>query len=85
MSEGQRMSVQYRCHFTEVSAAESSVGVTQAFQSLIRELLPTLVVKNLATVRRKTSSVITVSKMIGRVFRKNEKNNRNGKKKSLSI
>jgi Ras-related and estrogen-regulated growth inhibitor-like protein len=79
------MTSQYQCQFYEVSAAESSVGVSLAFQSLIREARPLLSMRSLPAVRRKTSSGITVSKMIGMVFGKTGKNSRNGKKKSLSI
>lgn len=84
-NDGQEMCVQYQCQFYEVSAAESSVGVCLAFQSLIGEARPLLSTRSLPAVRRKTSSGITVSKMIGMVFGKTGKNSRNGKKKSLSI
>ncbi|CAG2114517.1 unnamed protein product [Medioppia subpectinata] len=85
VNDGQEMCLQYQCQFYEISAAESSVGVCLAFQSLIRQVCPLLSMRGMPAIRRKTSSGITVSKMIGLVFGKNGKNGRNGKKKSLSI
>ncbi|RWS12437.1 ras-related and estrogen-regulated growth inhibitor-like protein [Dinothrombium tinctorium] len=85
VDEGQELSLRWQCQFYEVSAAESYVGVSLAFQSLIREARPLHALKTLPTIRRKTSPAMTVSKMIGIVFGKNG-SKRNGKKRpSLSI
>ncbi|XP_054160179.1 ras-related and estrogen-regulated growth inhibitor-like [Oppia nitens] len=85
VTEGQEMCVQYQCQFFEVSAADSCIGVSLAFQSLIKQVYPLLAIRNMPANRRKSSAGIAVSKMIGMVFGKNGKNSRNGKKKSLSI
>ncbi|RWS23913.1 ras-related and estrogen-regulated growth inhibitor-like protein [Leptotrombidium deliense] len=85
VDDGQELSLKWQCQFYEVSAAESYIGVSLAFQSLIRESRPLHTMKTLPSVRRKTSPALTVSKMIGIVFGKNG-SKRNGKKRpSLSI
>jgi len=88
VDEGQETSLQWQCQFYEVSAAESFVGVSLAFQGLIRESRPLLAIKAVTPVRRKTSPAMAVSKMIGLVFGKSTtgKNQRPWKKRpSLSI
>ncbi|XP_074594628.1 ras-related and estrogen-regulated growth inhibitor-like protein [Brevipalpus obovatus] len=89
VDDGQEMSLLWQCQFYEVSAAESYIGVSLAFQSLIREArsaqLPS---KILAPMRRKTSPAV-IGKMFGMVFGKNgsksNSNRANKKRPSLSI
>uniref|UniRef100_T1KW93 Uncharacterized protein n=1 Tax=Tetranychus urticae TaxID=32264 RepID=T1KW93_TETUR len=80
------LSLLWQCQFYEVSAAESYIGVSLAFQSLIREAKPCALLKTLPPMRRKTSPAM-IGKMIGIVFGKTgSKSSRNGKKRpSLSI
>ncbi|XP_076348882.1 ras-related and estrogen-regulated growth inhibitor-like protein [Tachypleus tridentatus] len=85
VDDGHEMSLQFQCQFYEVSAAENYVGVSLAFQSLIREARAMQALKTLP-VRRKVGAAMTVSKMIGMVFGKSGKSLQNGKKRpSLSI
>lgn len=85
VDDGHEMSLQYQCQFYEVSAAENYIGVSLAFQSLIREARALQALRTLP-IRRKVGAAMTVSKMIGMVFGKNGKSGRNGKKRpSLSI
>lgn len=93
VEDGQETSLRWSCHFYEVSVAESSVGVTLAFQSLIREAKAVIASKTCPVVRRKTSPSLTMSKVIGLVFgsktspTQNETNRKRNPKKrpSLSI
>ncbi|CAN7995214.1 unnamed protein product, partial [Ixodes hexagonus] len=85
VDDGHEASLHFHCQFYEVSAAENYVGVSLAFQSLIRETRALQALRTLP-IRRKAGAAMTVSKMIGMVFGKSHKNNRNGKKRpSLSI
>ncbi|XP_053214216.1 ras-related and estrogen-regulated growth inhibitor-like protein [Panonychus citri] len=86
VDDGQELSLLWQCQFYEVSAAESYIGVSLAFQSLIREAKSSASLKNLPPMRRKTSPAM-IGKMIGIVFGKTgSKALRNGKKRpSLSI
>ncbi|XP_015791251.1 ras-related and estrogen-regulated growth inhibitor-like protein isoform X1 [Tetranychus urticae] len=86
VDDGQELSLLWQCQFYEVSAAESYIGVSLAFQSLIREAKPSALLKTLPPMRRKTSPAM-IGKMIGIVFGKTgSKSSRNGKKRpSLSI
>ncbi|CAL4085076.1 unnamed protein product [Meganyctiphanes norvegica] len=63
VEEGQALSLQHSCQFYEVSAAESHIGVTLAFQSLLRETRSLQTTRSLPRQRR--LSIIGVSKMIG--------------------
>ncbi|XP_042903538.1 ras-related and estrogen-regulated growth inhibitor-like protein [Parasteatoda tepidariorum] len=84
VDDGHEASLQYRCQFYEVSAAENFVGVSLAFQSLIREATAAQQLRTLP-VRRKTGPAL--SKMIGMVFGRGEKKSSSFRKKrpSLSI
>ncbi|KAL3216955.1 hypothetical protein MRX96_032692 [Rhipicephalus microplus] len=85
LDDGHEASLHFHCQFYEVSAAENYVGVSLAFQSLIRETRALQALRTLP-IRRKAGAAMTVSKMIGIVFGKSQKSNRNGKKRpSLSI
>ena len=68
VEDGQETSLRWSCQFYEVSVAESSIGVTLAFQSLIREAKVIIASKSAPVVRRKTSPALTMSKVIGMVF-----------------
>lgn len=85
VDDGHEASLHFHCQFYEVSAAENYVGVSLAFQSLIRETRALQALRTLP-IRRKAGAAMTVSKMIGMVFGKSHKSQRNGKKRpSLSI
>ncbi|XP_077529356.1 ras-related and estrogen-regulated growth inhibitor-like protein [Haemaphysalis longicornis] len=82
VDDGRQLSVSVQCQFYEVSAADSYAGVRIAFQSILREVLATKIIRSLTPVRRHLS-VITVSKMLGAVFGKNTK--RHKKRPSLTL
>lgn len=82
IDDGRQLSLKVHCQFHEVSAADSYVGVSIAFQSILREVLATKILRSLTPVRRRLS-VVTVSKMLGAVFGKNSK--RPKKRPSLSL
>ncbi|KAF8791940.1 ras-related and estrogen-regulated growth inhibitor-like protein [Argiope bruennichi] len=81
VDDGHETSLQFRCQFYEVSAAENYVGVSLAFQSLMREARAAQQLRTLP-VRRKTGPAL--SKMIGMVFGRGDKADRK-KRPSLSI
>ncbi|KAG0427481.1 hypothetical protein HPB47_025463 [Ixodes persulcatus] len=82
VDDGRELSLKLHCQFFEVSAADSYAGVSIAFQSILREVLATKILRSLTPVRRRLS-VVTVSKMLGAVFGKNAK--RHKKRPSLSL
>ncbi|KAK7060681.1 hypothetical protein SK128_027143 [Halocaridina rubra] len=63
VEDGQALSLQHGCQFYEVSAAESHVGVTLAFQALLRETRSLQLTRPLPRQRR--ISIVAVSRMIG--------------------
>ncbi|XP_076304461.1 ras-related and estrogen-regulated growth inhibitor-like protein isoform X1 [Tachypleus tridentatus] len=82
IDDGHEMSLHFQCQFYEVSAADTHVGVTLAFQSALRE---TLEFKSRRTLPiRQKLGAMTVSKMIGAVFGKAIKNDKK-KRPSLSL
>lgn len=82
VEDGQEISLQYQCQFNEVSAAESYISISLAFQNLIKQTQPIL--RSVPFARRKTSPSMAVSRMIGLVFGKGYRVT--GKKRpSLSI
>lgn len=85
VDDGHETSLQFSCQFYEVSAADNYIGVSLAFQSLFREARSLQLLRTLP-IRRKSGAAMTVSKMIGMVFGKNNGKPRGGKKRpSLSI
>lgn len=83
VDDGHETSLQYRCQFYEVSAAENYVGVSLAFQSLMREARAAQQLRTLP-VRKKAGPAL--SKMIGMVFGRGDKGSSDRKKRpSLSI
>ncbi|KAI1301227.1 Ras-related and estrogen-regulated growth inhibitor-like protein [Halotydeus destructor] len=85
VDDGQATSLQWSCLFYEVSAAESFIGVSLAFQSLVRDAMSVLSLKS-PQLRRKTSPAMAVSKMICLVFGKTAACKMQRKKRpSLSI
>uniref|UniRef100_G3MMK8 small monomeric GTPase n=1 Tax=Amblyomma maculatum TaxID=34609 RepID=G3MMK8_AMBMU len=82
VDDGRQLSLRVQCKFFEVSAADSYTGVSMAFQSILRQVLDTKILRSLTPVRRRLS-VVTVSKMLDAVFGKNEK--RRKKRPSLSL
>ncbi|XP_077529358.1 ras-related and estrogen-regulated growth inhibitor-like protein [Haemaphysalis longicornis] len=79
---GRQLSLSVQCQFYEVSAADSYAGVHMAFQSILREVLATKILRSLTSVRRRLT-VVTVSKMLGAAFGKNAKGHK--KRPSLSL
>ncbi|XP_069984391.1 ras-related and estrogen-regulated growth inhibitor [Penaeus vannamei] len=63
VEEGQALSLQHGCQFYEVSAAESHVGVTLAFQALLRETRSLQMTR--PTPRQRRLSIVAVSRIIG--------------------
>ncbi|XP_047480861.1 ras-related and estrogen-regulated growth inhibitor-like [Penaeus chinensis] len=63
VEDGQALSLQHGCQFYEVSAAESHVGVTLAFQALLRETRSLQIAR--PTPRQRRLSIVAVSRMIG--------------------
>ncbi|KAH6924425.1 hypothetical protein HPB50_017343 [Hyalomma asiaticum] len=82
VDDGRQLSLQIHCQFFEVSAADSYAGVSVAFQSILREVLATKILRSLTPVRRRLT-VVAVSKLVGAVFGKNGK--RHKKRPSLSL
>ncbi|KAG8181217.1 hypothetical protein JTE90_002899 [Oedothorax gibbosus] len=81
VDDGHETSLRFRCQFYEVSAAENYVGVSLAFQSLMREARAAQQLRTLP-VRRKTGPP-ALSKMIGMVFGRSSSYRK--KRPSLSI
>ncbi|KAH9380170.1 hypothetical protein HPB48_019538 [Haemaphysalis longicornis] len=82
VDDGRQLSLSVQCQFYEVSAADSYAQVSMAFQSILREVLATKILRSLTPVRRRLT-VVTVSRMLGAVFGKNAK--RHKKRPSLSL
>ncbi|XP_054724301.1 ras-related and estrogen-regulated growth inhibitor-like protein [Uloborus diversus] len=84
VDDGHEASLRHRCQFYEVSAAENYVGVSLAFQSLMREARAAQQLRTLPVSRRKAGPAL--SKMIGMVFGRGDKGASDRKKRpSLSI
>lgn len=81
VEDGQALSLKYSCQFYEVAAAESFTGVSLAFQTLLREARSVQLLRALP-IRRKLG-VNSVSKVLGNILGKNNKNRK--KRPSLSI
>lgn len=70
IKEGHELSLEYGCRFHEVSAADCYLSVNIAFTALLREL-NTLNSSKLSSLKRRKSSLYTVSKAIQSMFGKN--------------
>lgn len=82
VDDGQKMSLQFQCQFYEVSAADTHVGVTVAFQSVLREAFSQRSRQTLPI--KQKFGAMTMSKIIGTVFGKAVKNDKK-KRPSLSL
>jgi GTPase SAR1 family protein len=82
VGEGRRLAEEFACQFYELSTAESVMGVSMAFESLMREAqaLRTCHPKTFPR-RSQRTSLLSVSKMIGAMFGKATKK----KRPSLSL
>ncbi|XP_076338580.1 ras-related and estrogen-regulated growth inhibitor-like protein [Tachypleus tridentatus] len=68
LEDGNELASQYGCQFCEVSAADTFVDVSTAFENLIREARSLQLQRSLP--RQRKLSIITVSKMFGAMFGK---------------
>lgn len=73
VDDAQQVALEYGCHFYEVSAAESYVGVNLAFYTALREARAARqqkLQKHMRRLRPGNGSFIAVSKMLGHLFAK---------------
>lgn len=82
LAEGRKVAEHFGSQFYEISAAESFMGVSLAFESLLRETQALRICSPKTYPRRRRSSLISVTKMIGAMF---GKSSRNKKRPSLSL
>ncbi|XP_013774487.1 ras-related and estrogen-regulated growth inhibitor-like [Limulus polyphemus] len=82
--DGNELSTQYGCDFSEVSAAGNYAGVNEAFYSLIRQVRTSRHQRSLP--RQRKRSIMTVSKVLGAMFGKNShKDTRKNKQTPCSL
>ncbi|KAL4232578.1 hypothetical protein ACF0H5_007268 [Mactra antiquata] len=80
VTEGHEVALEYGCQFYEVSAAETFKPINVAYQGLLRDAKVTQQQRS-SILRRRRSSLMTVSKKLGSIFGKKE--NENEKKRTL--
>ncbi|XP_064594313.1 ras-related and estrogen-regulated growth inhibitor-like protein [Liolophura sinensis] len=84
IAEGHHLALQHGCQYYEVSAADSHVSINIAFHSLLREAK--LVQQHRTpSLKRRKSSLISVSKKLGAMFGKITKDNNEVEKKRGTI
>lgn len=71
VEEGHQMALEYNCQYYEVSAADDYVTISIAFQALLREAK--IVQQNKPLLKRRRSSLANVSKKLGAMFGKNDR------------
>lgn len=71
VDEGHELALEYSCQFYEVSAAEHFMHINIAYQALLRDVKITLQQRS-TILRRRRSSLMTVSKKLGSIFGKKE-------------
>ena len=69
VEEGHELALEHGCQYYEVSAADSALSVTIAFQSFLREVRSVLQQRS-ALLKRRRSSLGSVSKKLGAMFGK---------------
>ena len=69
--EGHEMALEFSCQFYEVSAADAFMPINIAFQALLRDAKITQSHRS-TILRRRRSSLMTVSKKLGSIFGKKE-------------
>ncbi|XP_076444837.1 ras-related and estrogen-regulated growth inhibitor-like protein isoform X2 [Babylonia areolata] len=70
VEEGHELALEYGCQYYEVSAADSALSVSIAFQAFLREARSVLQ-QRAASLKRRRSSLGSVSKKLGAMFGKN--------------
>ncbi|XP_060070287.1 ras-related and estrogen-regulated growth inhibitor-like protein [Ylistrum balloti] len=70
VDEGHQMALEFNCHYYEVSAAETNITISIAFQALLRETK--IVQQNKPLLKRRRSSLVTVSRKLGAMFGKKD-------------
>lgn len=84
IAEGHHLALQHGCQYYEVSAADSHVSINIAFHSLLREAK--LVQQHRTpSLKRRKSSLISVSKKLGAMFGKITKDSHDVEKKRGTI
>ncbi|GFN90092.1 ras-related and estrogen-regulated growth inhibitor-like protein [Plakobranchus ocellatus] len=73
-AEGHQLAVEMGCQYFEVSAAEDVIGVTLAFRAFLREARLVQQQKS-ALLKRRRSSLATVSRRLGAMFGKKDSAN----------
>ncbi|XP_013420139.1 ras-related and estrogen-regulated growth inhibitor-like protein [Lingula anatina] len=71
VEEGQELSLEYGCRFHEVSAADCYISVHIAFTGLMKEIVTMVQNQKLNSLKRRKSSLYSVSKAIQSMFGKN--------------
>ncbi|KAL8617525.1 hypothetical protein ACOMHN_042699 [Nucella lapillus] len=70
VEEGHELALEFGCQYYEVSAADSALSVSIAFQAFLREVRSVLQ-QRAASLKRRRSSLGSVSKKLGAMFGKN--------------
>lgn len=71
VDEGHEVALEFGCQFYEVSAAEHFMHINIAYQALLRDVKITQQQRS-TILRRRRSSLMTVSKKLGSIFGKKE-------------
>ncbi|KAH3787123.1 ras-related and estrogen-regulated growth inhibitor-like [Dreissena polymorpha] len=71
VDEGHELALEFGCQFYEVSAAETFQSINIAFQALLRDAMITKQQRS-TILRRRRSSLLTVSKKLGSIFGKKD-------------
>lgn len=71
VAKGHELALEYGCQFYEVSAAETFMPISIAYQALLRDAKITQQQRS-TILRRRRSSLMTVSKKLGSIFGKKE-------------
>ncbi|KAK7108728.1 ras-related and estrogen-regulated growth inhibitor-like protein [Littorina saxatilis] len=74
VEEGHELALEHGCQYYEVSAADSALSVSVAFQAFLREAR--IVQQQRAALKRRRSSLGSVSKKLGAMFGKNSSSNK---------
>ena len=74
VDEGHEMALELSCQFYEVSAADAYMPINIAFQALLRDAKITQSHRS-TILRRRRSSLLTMSKKLGSIFGKKEHEN----------
>lgn len=70
VAEGHQLALEFTCQYYEVSAAESTVNISIAFQAVLREAK--IVQQHKPLLKRRRSSLVSVSRKLGAMFGKKD-------------